>query len=109
VTISTGSEHTPPIQPFDLLERETELTKVRRPRGTLSRPSALNALCDLVGCFKSGVTDLRRIRRRLRPYATLFAASAFFALRRGRIFSTAASAVRPCFLRRMSTAPCSIN
>jgi hypothetical protein len=42
-------------------------------------------------------------------YATLFAAPVFFALSSGRIFSTAASAVTPCFLRRMSTAPCSMN
>ena len=32
-----------------------------------------------------------------------------FLRRRGRAFSTSASAVMPCFLRKIGTAPCSMN
>src|SRR6476469_10086358 len=52
-----------------------------------------------------------RFRKRRRP--SLFQAtdgvSLEFLRRRGSTFSTSASAVMPCFFRRIGTAPCSMN
>src|SRR5262249_55067952 len=52
-----------------------------------------------------------RFRKRRRPSLSQAAdgLSSDFLRRRGRTFSTSASAVMPCFFRRIGTAPCSMN
>src|SRR6266699_42975 len=110
----------PPILPFHTINRgDTFVSGNAGPLYPCHYRSrhlhARHTFCDVVlaatrrRCSELQIVVWRKKRRRPSLCQATDGLSSDFLRRSGSTFSTSASAVMPCFLRRIGTAPCSMN